>query len=354
MRAFLTKKIYLEGHYYFVPNYEMKSIERKWSLITDPNSRLPLLAGVVLVTGTLAYFYGWFQAYPTTLGRSLAYWTWLACNEKNDFIHGRIIPLAFAMMCFFSWKKARHEESKPSMWGLAGLAIGIGLFLLSARTIQPRLALFGLPFLLLGGLMFLFGPKITRHFMFPAFFWYFAIPIPGIQQATAVLQVVVTKACFTAGIWMGMPLVNDGNTITAIGTNAWDFDIAEGCSGIRSMMALTMVAAIYANYTQKTILKKLFLFSCALPLALIGNFGRIFTILLLAHFGFKEFAAQTYHDWAGLLIFFPIALLGLFAIDSAINIGGHKKMYLVRRVTSSTRQDHENAGITQKSPGGLP
>jgi exosortase/archaeosortase family protein len=123
-----------------------------------------------------------------------------------------------------------------------------------------------------------------------------------------------------------MPLMVQGNTISSVGENPWNFDIAEGCSGVRSLMALAMIAAIYANYTQKPLWKKAFLFACALPLSLIGNFGRIFTILLLAHIGFEDFASQTYHDWAGMLIFFPIALCGLFAVDKLINPSPRKKL----------------------------
>jgi exosortase len=303
---------------------------------SEHQGRSPVLwLAVALVSAILGYFYCVHNAYPSTSGQNLAYWTWLSCNSKNDFIHGRFIPLAFMVMAFLAWKKARTEPSAPSLWGIAGLVLGIGLYVLSVRTIQPRLALIGLPFLIIGGLMFLFGPKVTRHFVFPAFFWYFAIHIPGIQQATALLQVVVTKLCYSAGTMMGMSLVNDGNTISSVGANAWDFDIAEGCSGIRSMMALAMISAIYANYTQKTLWKKLFLFACSLPLSLIGNFGRIFTIMVIAHMGYEDFAAKTYHDWAGLLIFFPIALAGLFVIDSLLNYRTRAKKKLVRRVTSA-------------------
>ena len=306
-----------------------------------PAGKLSLWLAVLMIAGTAIYFLGIHHSYPSTLGKSLAHWTWLACNSKNDFIHGRFIPLVFAVLCFISWRKAREEPvSQSPVWGIASLALGIGLYLMSVRAIQPRLALFGLPFLILGGLMFAFGPKITRHFIFPAFFWYFSIPIPGIQQGTALLQVVVTEGCYNAGTLFGMQLVNDGNTITSIGANSWNFDIAEGCSGIRSMMALAMISAIYANYTQKTLWKKLFLFACSLPLSLLGNFGRIFTIMVLAHLGFQEFAAKTYHDWAGLLIFFPIALAGLFVVDFMLNFRDRDRKQLVRRVVnrSDTRE----------------
>ena len=293
----------------------------------DRSAKLALL----LISAVGVYFYGIYEAYPTAGGKTVAHWTWLACNAKNDFIHGRAIPVIFAVMCWLSWKQARLEIAKPTMLGMAGVLLGIGLYLMSIRTLQPRLALFGLPFLILGALLVLFGPKVARHFIFPAFIWYFAIPIPGIQQATAVLQMVVTELCFLGGTAMGMPLVNDGNTISSVGANAWNFDIAEGCSGIRSLMALAMISAIYANYTQKTLWKKVFLFACALPLSLLGNLGRIFTILLLAHFGFADFAAKTYHDWSGLLLFFPIALVGLFVIDHLLNFRSRGQRKLVRR-----------------------
>ncbi len=278
----------------------------------------------------LVYFFGFHAAYPTGL-KTVANWCAHAWNAKNDMLHGWAIPVGFGVMGFIGWQRSRSEPVAPAFWGLIPLFFGIGLYLLSARALQPRLALIGLPFLILGILLFLFGTKVTRHFVFPSFFWYFAIPIPGILQATALLQVVVTKVCYQTGVLVGMPLMVEGNTIF-VGDQQAGFDIAEGCSGVRSLMALAMIAAIYANYTQKPLWKKAVLFATSLPLALIGNFGRIFTILLLAQVGFGEFASQTYHDWAGMLIFFPIALCGLFAMDKLLNPGPRRKL---RRVVQS-------------------
>jgi exosortase len=298
----------------------------------------------------LLFFYGFFPAYGTVEGVPLAKWIWLACNSQNDFIHGRAVPVIFVVMCFLSWKHARQEAIKPSALGMAGVVIGVGLFIFSVRTLQPRLAIIGLPFLILGGLMYLFGPRVTRHFIFPACIWLFAFPIPGIQQATSLLQIAVTKACYEGGTALGMSLIVEGNKISSVGPDAWDFNIAEGCSGIRSLMALAMIGAIYANYTQKSLWKKVFLFACTLPLSLIGNFGRIFTILLLAHFGFEDFAAKTYHDWAGLLLFFPIALSGLFVIDWLLNIRSRGRRRLVRRTTRTTPSDQVSGIATTNNP----
>ena len=130
-----------------------------------------------------------------------------------------------------------------------------------------------------------------------------------------------------------MDLVSRGSNITVAGSTV---DIAEGCSGIRSLMALTMIAAVYANYTQKVFWKKMVLFASALPLAIIGNFGRIFTILILANFGWGDFGTGAWHDWAGLLLFFPIALSGLYLFDYLLNFKNRRKKKVKRKV--STKQ----------------
>ncbi len=281
------------------------------------------------LVGVFVYFV--YPSFPTAIGKNLTSWIWEACNPKNGFLHGRFVPVAFLIMCWIGVKRAKNEEVRSSWVGVGLLLLGLLSYLVAVRTIQPRIALAGLPLVIIGVVYFLAGWKVARHFVFPAFFWWFAIPVPGLKDAlTGNLQVLVTKSCYHVGKFVGMDLVNHGSNISVGGS---DLSIAEGCSGIRSLMALAMIAAVYANYTQKTLWKKAVLFACALPLAILGNFFRIFTILVLTHFGFEEFARQTYHDWAGLLLFFPIALAGLFLCDYLLNWRTRRKKKVKRTRT---------------------
>lgn len=251
---------------------------------------------------------------------------YIADAWKKDFVHGWAVPFLFVAFVSMAWKDMKAEPVKGSLWGLLGVLIALFLYVASVRTLQPRLPLIGLPFLIVGGIQFVYGWKVARHMLFPAFFWYFAVSVPGLQQATNALQIVVTKSCYVVGTACGMQLVNAGNEIRSA-TDSWNsLNIAEGCSGIRSLMALVMISAIYAYFTQKQVWKMAFLFACSLPLALIANFFRIFTILVLAELGYSDFAAGVYHDWAGLLFFFPIALAGLFLIDRLLNWKEHRRV----------------------------
>ena len=82
------------------------------------------------------------------------------------------------------------------------------------------------------------------------------------------------------------------------------------CSGMRSLFALLMVAALYGYLTLDKNWKRLTLFALAFPLALFGNFVRIMILL----FGVKTLGADVaigasegepslYHTAAGLAVF---------------------------------------------------
>lgn len=297
-------------------------MEKKWS---KNNYGLPAaLVGVIMLVFWVIY-----PVFPNSSTSMSRLVPWMMDAWRGDFMHGWAVPILFVTFIAMAWKTMKAEPVQENRLGLLVVALGLLFFIASVRTLQPRIALFGLPFFIFGSVLYVYGWKVSRHVLFPAFFWYFAITLPGLQQATNGLQLIVTKSSYIVGSVMGMNLVLSGNDISSA-NNSWNsLNIAEGCSGIRSIMALVMISAIYAYFTQKQIWKMAFLFACALPLALVANFLRIFTIIVLAEFGFSKFAAGVYHDWAGLLFFFPIALAGLFLIDRLLNWKEHRKV--VRR-----------------------
>ena len=279
------------------------------------------MVGIVML-----FFWLIYPVFPNTSTSYDRVLLWMTDAWKGDFMHGWAVPVLFVVFVSMAWKTMKAEPIKAAPLGLAVVVFGILLFLASVRTLQPRIALFGLPFLIFGGVYFVYGWRVARHMLFPAFFWYFAITLPGLQQATNGLQVAVTKSCYQVGSLLGMDLIIAGNNIYSA-DGSWDeLKIAEGCSGIRSVMALVMISAIYAYYTQKKVWKMALLFACSLPLSLVANFFRIFTILVLSEMGHSKFASGIYHDWAGLLFFFPIALAGLFLIDKLLNWRENRKV----------------------------
>lgn len=285
----------------------------------------PLWLPLTLIGLILIYYYGFYEIYTNTKDEKTVFpWLVSTWNEQNDLLHGYVVPILFIVFCIPVYKAIRTTSLEKGVIGIPILIFGLISYIIAARTLQPRLALVALPFLLAGGVTYTCGSKVGRLMLFPAFFWWFAMPVPGLNQMTSVLQVFVTQACYHVGSFVGMELINTGNNIHSA-SDKWDFNIAEGCSGVRSLMALVMIAAIYAYHTQKELWKKAALFASALPLALFGNFCRVFTILVLAELGFQDFAANAYHDFSGILLFFPAALGGMLLLDRLLNPSKYKK-----------------------------
>jgi exosortase len=129
------------------------------------------------------------------------------------------------------------------------------------------------------------------------------------------LRMMVTQASTSLLNWMGIETVRRG---TAIYSSVFHFDVADPCSGIRSLMALTTVTAAYGYVTQDVQWKRWVLFLSAMPLAVLGNMARVTSIALVAQVYGQEIAAKTYHDYSGYIVF-GVALSTMVIIGLLLN-----------------------------------
>src|SRR5882762_9968184 len=81
------------------------------------------------------------------------------------------------------------------------------------------------------------------------------------------------------------------------------FQPVEGCSGIRSLMAIAMFSAIYGHLTQNRLWKKLAIFVAALLFAVIGNAGRLISVFVVGRFFGQDLAGGPYHAVSGFISF---------------------------------------------------
>jgi exosortase len=139
----------------------------------------------------------------------------------------------------------------------------------------------------------------------------------------------------------GVQTIVEGTSISSPNGSWAPLEIAKGCSGIRSLMALLMISAAWAYVAKMALWKRVLLFLCAFPLAILGNSLRVISIFVIAEYGDAEWARNTWHDWSGLLLFYPISLMLLLAIHSILEGGlpwRKSNRRQLRRVTV-TRQD---------------
>jgi exosortase/archaeosortase family protein len=105
-------------------------------------------------------------------------------------------------------------------------------------------------------------------------------------------------------------------------------------------MALLMISAAWAYIAKMALWKRGVLFLCAFPLAILGNSLRVISIFVIGEYGNPVWARTTWHDWSGLLLFYPISLVLLLAVHSVLEGGlpwkTSKARQLRRRVVSRT------------------
>jgi exosortase len=269
----------------------------------------------------LVWFYGFEVRYGAGRGQSAFGWIWSAWNGETDYEHGPLFPLIVAGLIFHRSKSLRAAMGQGSCWGLAVVVLGAMFYAAGYRTLQPRVTMGALPIMLWGGAWFFWGWRLARMLLFPLFFFWLAIPLPSFQQATTQLQLLATSMAHHGAGLFGVETMVQGTAISSIHGGWEPLEIAKGCSGIRSLMALLMISGAWAYAADMALWKRVLLFLSAFPLAIFGNSLRVTSIFVIAEYGDAQWARHTWHDWSGMLLFYPISLLLLLSIHSLLEGG---------------------------------
>jgi exosortase len=172
---------------------------------------------------------------------------------------------------------------------------------------------------LVAGLIILFqGWAFFRAVLFPWAFLILMIPIPNliIQQITFPLQLLAAKLSTALLQLVNVPVLREGNVIKLA---SMPLDVAEACSGIRSLLSLVTLSIIYGYLMETRIWVRVALVCAAVPIAVAANSFRIFGTGLLVQYWDPEKAEGFYHALGGWLIF-VVALMMLFAVHRLISI----------------------------------
>jgi exosortase len=290
------------------------------------------------IVGTLVYFFGFVPLFVkgafASGACSTVAWAWQAWNPGMNQEHSKLVPFISLGLVWYHRDKIKSATKRGSNNGLLFVAIGIVIFLLSARCLQPRLALASLAFLIYGSVLYLWGKEVARIVLFPCVFLIFLIPVAAIEQATFRLQFIITGVIGFLSNLVGIKIDAIGTTLTAA-DNSFNFAIAEGCSGIRSLIAMTMLTAVYVHITQDKLWKKLLILAFSVVFAIAGNIGRLFTVILVAKLIDPKLAAGIYHDYSG-YVFFPIAIIAMLVFSKLINLKFGKAVASARERESVT------------------
>jgi exosortase len=262
-------------------------------------------------TAILLALAGWLYA-PILLRLVQQWWS------DPNFSHGFFVP-AFAG--FVVWQDRSQLASirpTPSSWGLVVILLSLCTLILGVFGAELFLSRASVLMLAAGMVLFFLGWEFLRALLFPLLFLVLMVPIPAIvfSQITFPLQILASKLSATVLPFFGVPVFREGNVINL---PAMPLEVAEACSGIRSLLSLTTLAIMYGYLLEKRVAIRVVLALASVPIAVAANGLRIVGTGLLVQYWDPEKAEGFFHAFSGWLIF-VVSLLMLFALHRALNL----------------------------------
>lgn len=275
-----------------------------WSWVSWAQSNPGTAAGLAALLAVLVWFFGVAHLYA---GLSLSHWIWLRWLPGYGMEHGKFVPLVSLFLIWHHRRDLAASVGRGRNAGMWVILLGLLLFLVGARALQARVALFSLPTLLLGVALYLWGWRTFWVLVFPISFLVFMFPLAALEQYTFRLQFLITNSVGVLANAAGIHVTSLGTSLRA-SDSAFAFEVDDGCSGIRSLFALTMLTALFVHFTQRSLWKQWLIFFMSIPFAIIGNVGRILTILLCAKWLNPSIAGGLYHDYSAFLVALPFSI----------------------------------------------
>ena len=115
---------------------------------------------------------------------------------------------------------------------------------------------------------------------------------------------------------LGVPVLREGNVIVL---PAMPLEVAEACSGIRSLMSLGALAIIYGYLLEPRILLRVLLLIAAVPIAVAANALRVVGTGLCVQYWDPTKALGFFHEFSGWVIFI-VAFLLLVLVHRALSL----------------------------------
>lgn len=276
----------------------------------------------------LFYWFPYGSGYGAVLTPIFENLLWLWQNAP-EWEHAMFVPVICGALVYLRRHQVAEAPIKPDVrLGGAVLLLGTFAYWIGFQVDIVPLSLLIMHFLLGGLILWFFGWAFFKAIFFPYVFLVFAWPMPFLDSMVAFpLRLIMSEMSHLILNVVGIDNVKVGTAIVSAPNfekgieqgERFALDVADPCSGIRSLFALTMVTALYAYFTLKRAWKQWTLFLFAVPLAVMGNMARILMLTFGALLLGSDFAIGTeedpsvYHMAAGFFVF-VVALGGMVGI----------------------------------------
>jgi exosortase len=249
----------------------------------------------------------------------------------SNYSHGFLVPLVSAYLVWKKKDKLKSLERKKSYFGFLILLLGLGIYIVGTAGAEYFSARFSLVITLFGLVFYLNGKEWAKELLFPIAFLAFMVPIPYVIYYSIAFPMQILSSKLTQYVlhFIGLPSIRQGNIILLPN---YSLEVAEACSGLRSLVSLLALGAFFAYITfpkepntGKSNLKRGILFLSVFPIAIAANIFRILITAIGAYVISPKLAEDFLHKLSGLIVFL-ISVFSLFIVSQVIKFFSGRKI----------------------------
>jgi exosortase len=240
--------------------------------------------------------------------------------HDENYSHGFLVPIIAGYFLWQRWPTLKERQAKPDGLGLLVIIWGVFQLLVAWLGTEYFTMRTSLIVLLAGMTLFWFGRDVLKGMALPLGYLIFMVPIPYIiyDMVAFPLKLFVTKVSVTFLKIVGVVVIREGNIIMFPATT---LEVADACSGIRSLISLLAIATAYAFLMKTSNVRRWFIIVSAVPIAVATNALRVIVTGILAQWWGARAAEGFFHEFAGMAVF-VLAMVMLVAFGEVFRRAG--------------------------------
>lgn len=241
------------------------------------------------------------------IGIGIVYWPIILPMVRDwamddNYSHGFLVPLIAGYLAFMRKDDLAVATVEPANAGFFLFFFGIVALLLGWLGTEYFTMRSSLVIVIAGSVLFLLGWEIFKILLAPLCYLLLMVPIPYIIYDTAAfpLKLLVTKVSVLSMKLLGIVVWQEGNILMFPNIT---LEVADACSGLRSIMSLLALGAAYAFVLHTKARDRVILILSTLPIAVFTNCLRVIATGILAQYFGSAAAEGFFHEFAGLFVF---------------------------------------------------
>lgn len=222
--------------------------------------------------------------------------------QDENYSHGFLVPLIAGYFVYERWDQLKTIKVIPSMAGLAVIIIAFMQLIIGTVGVEYFTLRSSLVMLIAGMVLFFLGTAVFKATRLPILYLLFMVPLPYIIYDSMAFPLKQFVSWVSVGFMklIGIAVIRDGNIIMFPSIT---LEVADACSGIRSLVSILALSVAYASFLQISNLKRWIIILSSVVIAIATNALRVIVTGILANHSGAAAAEGFFHEFAGMSVF---------------------------------------------------